>query len=142
LRFFVRSKTLWCQGLLVSGPKLSLAAASSGGFEDRIQLLPQTSTSLTTLVSGSLTTDATVDVWVQMFDDEATQTGGYGCLGSLVLRVRDQLTTRAAAATPIAFGTYMSLLEARVRRLIYTELTRRGTCFVGPQTTGHGCRSC
>jgi hypothetical protein len=90
----------------VSEPRLGLASASSGGFEDRVQLLPQASITLTTLVSGNLTTDATVDVWVQVFTGEAdTQPANYSCLGSLTLRVRDQLIARPATATPIPFGT-------------------------------------
>jgi hypothetical protein len=90
----------------VSEPRLGLASASSGGFEDRVQLLPQASATLTTLVSGNITTDATVDVWVQVFTDEAeTQSANYGCLGSLPLRVRDQLIARPATATPIPFCT-------------------------------------
>ncbi|ELR23955.1 uncharacterized protein ACA1_075340 [Acanthamoeba castellanii str. Neff] len=98
------TRTRWCQGLLVSEPRLGLASASSGGFEDRVRLLPQASTTLTTLVSGNITTDATVDVWVQVFTDEAeTQSANYGCLGSLPLRVRDQLIARPATATPIPF---------------------------------------
>lgn len=104
------SKSVSCQGLLVSSTVISVTTKINGGFDEKIRLSPQSFYIFTTLVTGvEIRSDTKIFVWIKILD-ESKQSMHHGYLGSLVLRVQDLFADRNPPALTTDRGANTSIL--------------------------------